>query len=252
MTLSNAILRRTLWRPFRYYASVNSTNNLAKEWLLAGAPELAAVIADAQRRGRGRKGRAWQTPPKSALAVSVILRPPAAALPLVNMLGALSVYDLAQAIGCPDICLKWPNDVQAGDKKICGILPEPVWQGPRLLGVVLGIGINVRIDFKGSALQESAISLETLVKRRLERAELLAILLRRLEQWYKQIDSDAPYQAWRIRLVTLNQRVVVDDLAGTALDAAADGSLLLLDEAGQRHRIIAGDVFLPESVEKAK
>ena len=170
MTLSDDRLRKRLRHPFKYFDSVDSSNDIAKAWLLDGAPEMAAVIADEQVRGRGRRGRIWHTPANQALALSVILRPQAEALAGVNMLGALSVYDLASATGCEGVGIKWPNDVQVEGKKVSGVLSEAVWRGKRLQGVVLGIGVNVRNDFKGTALEGTAISLEAASGMRLDRA----------------------------------------------------------------------------------
>ena len=88
MTLSAAILEQKLRQPFRYFQRVASTNDLAKAWLMEGAPAGAVVVADEQVSGRGRNGRVWRTPPNAALAISVILLPPAAHIARVNMIGA--------------------------------------------------------------------------------------------------------------------------------------------------------------------
>ena len=45
----------------------DSTNERAKELALAGAPHGTLVTADEQTAGRGRQGRAWTAPPRSAL-----------------------------------------------------------------------------------------------------------------------------------------------------------------------------------------
>ena len=127
MTLSLERLQASLDRCFRYHESVDSTNDLAKDWLLAGAPAGAVVIADEQRRGRGRQGRLWHTPAGVALALSVVLRPAEEEVAAVNMIGALSVHDLAKGLGCEEVGIKWPNDVQARGKKLSGVLTENVW-----------------------------------------------------------------------------------------------------------------------------
>ena len=242
MSLNEEVLRRRLSHPFRYFDSVASTNDIAKAWLLAGAPELASVIADEQRHGRGRKGRVWHTPPGRALALTVILRPPARLLPRVNMIGALSVYDLARNIGCRGMGIKWPNDVQIQAKKLSGVLPEVIWQDGALAGVALGIGVNVRMDFSGTELEKRAISLEDAVHLKLDRAELTVALLKRVESWYRQIDTDAVFRTWRSRLNLPQTSVKIDKLNGIALDVTADGELLLQDARGKIHRVSAGEI----------
>lgn len=252
MTLSQKLLEQRLTRPFKYFDQVESTNDVAKDWLAAGAPEGAVVIANEQTRGRGRKGRAWWMPPDTALALSLILQPASALLPRLNMVAALSVYDLVCDFGSADVGIKWPNDLQVNGLKLSGVLPEAVWEAGRLRGAILGIGLNVRLDFSGSELRHAAVSLEDLVKRRLDRCELIDLLLRRIDYWYARIASPALFSTWKSRLNTLQQPVTVDGLMGLALDVTADGALLIRDEDGNIHQTRAGDLLMnaAETLEK--
>ncbi len=252
VTLSQKLLEQRLTRPFKYFDRVESTNDVAKAWLATGAPEGALVLANEQTRGRGRKGRDWHSPPNVALALSLILKPDSAFLPRLNMIAALSVYDLVRECGCEDVGIKWPNDVQVNGLKVSGVLPEAVWEGDQLRGAILGIGVNVRMDFSGSELRHSAISLEAVVKRRLERSELIASLLRRIDYWYAHIASATVYSTWKARLNTLNQAVAVEGVKGVALDVTADGALLIRDEKGHIHQSGTGDliVYAIDSLDK--
>ncbi len=231
-------------RPVRFYAQAGSTNDIAREWLLDGAPAGAVVIADEQVQGRGRLGRAWHTPAGSALALSVVLHPTPEALPRLSMLGALAVADLAAQPGAADVGIKWPNDVQIGGLKVSGVLPEAVWQGAHLAGAVLGLGVNVRVDFAGTDLQGKATSLETALGRRLDRAELAQALLACIERWYGRIGTEAFFAAWQGRLSTLGQWVTVGDVQGQAEAVNADGALLVRDASGEIHQITAGDLAI--------
>ena len=235
-------------RPYRWYIQIGSTNEVAMDWLRRGAPEGAVVLADEQLQGRGRHERDWHTPAGAALAVSLILRPAAEELPRVTMLGALAIAELAAAAGARDVSLKWPNDVQVGGCKLAGVLSEAVWQGEQLRGAVLGMGINVRVDFRGSALEGQATSLETVCGRRLERAQLLARLLERLEFWLGQPGSESLYQAWRARLRLPTEPVQINGLRGVPEDVAPDGALMLRDAAGALHQLHGGEL-LPERQE---
>ena len=249
MTLSQTILKQALSRPFKYFERVDSTNDLAKAWLMAGAPEGAAIIANEQTRGRGRKrGRTWRTPPDVALALSVILRPPEVYLQRVNMIGVLSVYDLAHSVGCDNVGIKWPNDVQVNGKKISGVLPEIVWANGELVGVVLGIGVNVRVSFSDTVLRETAINLQDIYEQRLDRSQLLVELLYRIDHWYGLIATPAVFSSWKDRLNMLNQQVKVEGIEGLALDVNADGALLLQDKTGEIHQVMAGDVIIPAPI----
>ncbi|MEM6285486.1 MAG: biotin--[acetyl-CoA-carboxylase] ligase, partial [Chloroflexota bacterium] len=157
-------------RAVRYFDSVSSTNDVATEWMREGALKGAVVVADEQTAGRGRLGRTWYTPPGVALATSVILRVKAEHLPQVNMMGALAVTNLLQALNLTEVSIKWPNDVLVGGRKICGILPEAVWNGNNMEGAVLGMGLNVRNNFAGTPLEEKATSIEAITGKPQDRA----------------------------------------------------------------------------------
>ena len=249
MTLSQELLEQRLTRPFKYFERVDSSNDEAKAWLEAGAPEGAAVIANEQTRGRGRKGRQWHTPPDVALALSLVLKPDSALLPRLNMVAALGVYDLAHECGCEVVGIKWPNDVQVNGLKVSGVLPEAIWEAGTLRGVVLGIGVNVRMDFGGTALRDSAISLETVVNKRLDRSELIAILLRRIDHWYCRIAAPTLTSTWKSRLNTLGQRVSVNGATGVALDVTAEGALLIRDDKGHIHQTDAAELIIHSASE---
>ena len=133
---------------------IGSTNAELIARATAGAADRSVLLAEYQASGRGRLGRAWTAPPRTQVAVSVLLRPGAVTpvlfgwLPLVT---GLAVRDgLREATGL-EATLKWPNDVLVSGRKISGILAEmttvpgggdfPV----RLPAVVVGVGINVSL-----------------------------------------------------------------------------------------------------------
>src|SRR5512136_2660947 len=86
----------------RFFESVGSTNDEAAAWIANGAADWSLVIADEQTAGRGRGGSKWLTPKGTALAFSLVLRPP---LPRpeyagrVAGLGALAVADACVQLG---------------------------------------------------------------------------------------------------------------------------------------------------------
>lgn len=229
-------------RAFRFYPIVDSTNDVARLWLHEGAGHGAIVIADEQQRGRGRQGRTWITPPHSAIALTMILRlSPERAL-LSSMIGALSVVALCQYLHIDAVGIKWPNDVQIGGRKVCGILPEAVWQNDHLLGVCLGIGINVSVVFEDE-MRQQAVSLEEAVSSPLNRAELIGLLVNALESW-SEATSERILETWRDHLTTVGQRVQIGNIIGAAVGTDASGALLVQTDDHHQERIIAGDVLI--------
>jgi BirA family transcriptional regulator, biotin operon repressor / biotin---[acetyl-CoA-carboxylase] ligase len=258
MFTTNALRSALGTRPFRYYPQVESTQNIAREWA-AEDPSLngAVVIADEQTAGRGRQGRVWRSPPDAGLMCSVILRPQIAPehLPRLTIAGSVAVVGAFPSEIYPRVALKWPNDVLIGGRKVCGVLAEANWQGDDLPAVILGIGINVRADFSGSELGDSATSLEPELGRRIDRLALLAALLARVDHWAAHIDSPALMDVYACWLGTLGKRVTVytapdkhDSPAfeGVAESVAEDGALAVRLDSGEVRRIVAADVGLAE------
>lgn len=237
-------------RPCQYYPQTDSTNERALALVRDGGPDGSLVVADEQTRGRGRLGRSWYALPGTALMFSYILHPRVETLPAVGMMAALAVCEAVEELGVPSAGIKWPNDVQIDGLKLCGVLPEAAWQGEQLLGVALGIGVNVRVDFAATALEGSAVSLEAVIGK-VDRVRLLTRLLARLDYWSARLEADALFEAWRARLTMLGQRVRVSGVTaaqfGVAEGVDRQGALLLRDEAGALRRVIAGDLALGSS-----
>ncbi len=246
-------------RPFRCFDEVSSTQDIARDWALADppAPDGAIVIAEAQTAGSGRQGRRWHSPPGSALLFSAIYRPALAPehMQRVTMAAGLALADVLSPLLGDAFALKWPNDGLARGKKLCGILCEATWLGDRLAAIVVGIGLNVRADFSGTDLADTATSLETVLSRAVDRVVLLAALLPRLDHWVARAADPAIVAAWRAQLGTLGKRVTVypapaqfpgPSYSGVAEDVDEAGALLVRLESGEVRRVLAGDVGLGE------
>src|SRR5207249_5002684 len=88
--------------------------------------------------------RSWHSPKDAGLYVSIVLRPTfeLARWPLISLASALAVADAIQKACGLRVDIKWPNDIQVNELKLCGILTETVETetGP---AAVVGIGINL-------------------------------------------------------------------------------------------------------------
>lgn len=244
-------------RPFRFFERVGSTQDIARDWALADppAPDGAVVIAEEQSAGRGRQGRRWVAPPGSALLFSVVARPalPPEHLQRATMAAGLALSDTLTPWLGTAFALKWPNDAMIRGKKVCGILSEAIWLGERLAAVIVGIGLNVRVNFAGTDLSDSATSLEAELGQLVDRVALLAELLAHLDRWLARAPDPTIVAAWRARLGTLGQRVTVFAasalesaplFAGVAEEVDEAGALLVRLETGELRRVLAGEVIL--------
>lgn len=244
MTLSADRLQALMpHKPIQVFPSVGSSNDIAMQWLRDGAPAGAVVLADEQTAGRGRKGRLWHTPSGVALAVSYILRPDPTHLNRVSMMGAVAVAELCEHFGAKNVGIKWPNDVQIAGKKVSGILPEAAWEGQSLLGVVLGIGVNIRVNLADD-LRPLATNLEDAIDQHVDRVEAAAFLIQRLDTWSQQLADDVLFATWCSHLTTVGQTVRVDNVAGMVESVDDTGALLIRTSTGVIERVVAGDVMI--------
>jgi BirA family biotin operon repressor/biotin-[acetyl-CoA-carboxylase] ligase len=177
------LLRGRFGRPYTFVERCASTQRL-----LEGAGEGAVAAADEQTEGRGRLGRSWHAPPGTSLLFSIVLVPPVPSerLPELSFVAGRAVADAIAAETGLVPALKYPNDVLLAGRKVAGILAEAS-EGR----VVLGIGVNVRQSKDELPPGVPATSLRLAGATNLDRVELFAAVLERLEARYDAWVTDA-------------------------------------------------------------
>lgn len=234
------------------FESLPSTNTEAARQAARGAPEGLCVVAREQTAGRGRRERSWVSPKDAGLYVSVVLRPTLEARrwPLITLAAALAVRDaLGEACGL-DADIKWPNDLLAGGRKLCGILAETA-EGARGRAVVLGVGVNLRRGSFPAELSETATSVEEQTGRAPDAERLLEALTRALARFYETLHADDGSEEilrdWqRHSTYARGRRVRValaaESFEGTTRGLDADGALRVETDEGTVRTVRAGDV----------
>lgn len=225
-----------------------------------GGPAPALLTTDSQVAGRGRLGRTWEAPPRSGVALSLLLRPSAPPstwswLPLLAGVAVVGV--LRDAAGLP-AALKWPNDVLVEDRKACGLLVEvlpPPAGGDLPAGVVVGVGVNTttrREELDAGGL-EGATSLRLEGAATTDRDVLVRALVRALLGEVARFEG-AGGSAQRSGLAartaevcsTLGREVSVSLPGGQVLRGTAEGldedGRLLVRSGGAAVAVGAGDV----------
>jgi BirA family biotin operon repressor/biotin-[acetyl-CoA-carboxylase] ligase len=244
---------RVVGKTLHCFESIDSTNRRAKQLAGAGAPDGTVVVAEHQTGGRGRLSRSWEAQPYSCILCSIIFRPALQPEDLfrLTMMASIAVVDALQATAKIRAGIKWPNDVYAGDKKICGILTETECTAQAVQYAVVGIGINVNWKLKGHReLGGSATSLRDVCGSAISRVRLFQELLRRLDRRYGSLHDRAGLnREWLQRCMHLGRpvRIVSDEretLEGIARGITEQGHLLLESADGRMHEIICGDVSL--------
>jgi BirA family biotin operon repressor/biotin-[acetyl-CoA-carboxylase] ligase len=240
------------WPPgwtVEYRAEANSTQDLARAAAEAGAPRGTVYVADWQRAGRGRRGRAWHAPPGTSLLFSLVARDVRLAPFAQTAACALALCRVLSGAGLAP-ALKWPNDVLLRDRKVAGVLTERV-SGPAGAYQLVGIGLNVRYGAARDALPPFATALDWELGQPLARGPLLAALLRELAPllaapagaWEAHLYAEWLRHLWR-RHQTVRLATDAEVLEGRVEGATPDGTLLLRLRSGALRRITVGDVLL--------
>ncbi len=239
---------------------VESTSDSAKQAAREGAPHGSLWIAESQTRGRGRQGRAWQSPPGENLLFSVLLRTtcPVARLPELSLVAGLAVRDaVARALGeterdvaePPKALVKWPNDVLVSGKKVSGVLVESTLSGNKVEALVVGIGINVHTrDFPDDiANRATSLSLAGTGLRPPDRAEVLLDVLTGLERDVALVAARGLglVHARLTRADALfGKPVSSEGTSGVGAGIDLEGRLLVRGDDGVIRKLVSGEVHL--------
>ncbi|MDZ7373764.1 MAG: biotin--[acetyl-CoA-carboxylase] ligase [candidate division KSB1 bacterium] len=250
---------RRLGQPLYAFESISSTNQVCWRLALDGYPEGTLVVAEQQTRGRGRRGRQWHSPRGLGLWFSVLLRPHGHAryswlLPLAMSIPVAVALRKLFHLGA---CVKWPNDVCVGKRKLAGVLVEGSVSRVSFDQAVVGVGVNVnqgREDFPRD-LGEQATSVRLELGRSVDRIGLLVQILEEMERVYFQLvrDEQPVLQEWRELCSHLGKRVRVTGPFGTRegvfVDLGPDGSILLRSPSGREEILRPDDLFQLEEPE---
>jgi BirA family biotin operon repressor/biotin-[acetyl-CoA-carboxylase] ligase len=238
------------------FGELDGTNAALKRIVESGTDvaEGYTVWAASQTAGRGRGGRTWASPPGN-LYISVLIPMPdaMAQAPQLGFVTALAVRDAILDLPRhnappPPVKLKWPNDVLVDGKKCSGILLEavsvPAGGGDWL---IIGIGLNL----KPTEVSDAGYPICSLAVYGVDATPIQALnlVIRDLHMWIERWRKDGfgPIKAaWMESGPAMGENLSVRLPEGSAAGVFAgldeDGALLL-DSAGNRRRVVAGDVL---------
>jgi BirA family biotin operon repressor/biotin-[acetyl-CoA-carboxylase] ligase len=234
------------------FDSLSSTNLEAARRAVNGAAEGLCVVSGEQTSGRGRLQRGWVSPKGAGLYFSIVLRPPfeQRVWPLLTLMAAIAVHDALLDSCALQTDIKWPNDLLADDKKVCGILAETVETG---LGraVVVGIGVNLTNSSFPAELAEIATSVEVAASQTPDLEHLLEALVQSLTKYYQALQQpggpeeivrnwcarSSYAQARRVRVIDAEEGFV-----GITRGLERDGALRVETDDGEIKTIRAADV----------
>jgi BirA family transcriptional regulator, biotin operon repressor / biotin---[acetyl-CoA-carboxylase] ligase len=238
-------LRSPLARVVEVHEALGSTQERARELARAGTPHGTLVVAEVQTGGRGRLGRPWGSP-KGGLWMSLVLRPwfDASLASRITQTAAVGVAKALWEIGV-EARIKWPNDLLASGKKICGILAESsagyateAVKVRCLDYVILGVGMNANLDPTELGVPDREVTtIRSELGRDVNLLDLLRALLANLDIESGRIDDFGDVlRDWRNLNCTLGEEVRVrrfgETIEGRAVDLSPEGALLLATRGG--------------------
>lgn len=187
--------------------AIDSTNSFLRQ--LSGKnviDDYTVVTAKYQTHGRGQMGAIWNSEKGKNLMFSVFRRTNDITMEkqfYISIATSLAIVKSLQSFNIPKLNLKWPNDILAENKKICGILIENVIKKDNLEATIIGIGLNVnQINFN----TPNAASLKELTGIIYNLDEILKSILANLKLYFKTLDAGAydilkvEYESYLFRL----------------------------------------------------
>lgn len=252
---------------------IDSTNNFLLQNKL-DFDKYTVCIAEQQTRGRGRRvlnacdNTTWYSPFGNNIYCSIGWHYTGNQNALIglSLIAGLAVIEVITELGCPNVGLKWPNDILLDNKKIAGILTEIQGEPNGSCKLVIGIGLNVHANYSNKQLEilNMAISqpwtsiIASLIQRQLSmkssvhlsRNTILAKILTRFITYYHQFiqhglsDFLLKLQEYDI----LRHKQVDIELAGKKRHGTVMGidnqGALLIDIDGQVQSFYSGEVKL--------
>lgn len=241
-------------REIAFHAKTGSTNIDAKTLAENGCASGMLVVADMQTAGRGRKGHGWVAPAGQNIYMTLVLRPDcipnkASAITLVM---AIAVFEAVSEILPGSECgIKWPNDVVANGKKVCGILTEMSAEPGCIHYVVTGVGINVNQEEFTQEISETATSIYIESGKKADRARLAARVMHYFEENYEVFEKSWDFEEladkYNGMLINCGRQVRVLDpkgeYEGIARGINKNGELVVeRGDNGEEVAVYAGEV----------
>jgi len=247
---------RVIGKKIRYLENTPSTIWVGKQLTTEGDIEKLhgmVIVAEEQTGGVGRMGRAWVSP-SGGIWITIVLKPhmPVDHIFMITMAGSIAVARAIRKECDIGALIKWPNDVFIGNKKVAGLLLELSAESDVVHHALLSIGIDVNVPISNFSpeLQDRITSISAEMGHEVDRASLLARILKEFESRFLLVESgeyDTIIREWKSISCTLENRVQIRTLKnsfeGDAVDIDEFGALIIRKENGKLERVIAGDCF---------
>ena len=130
-----------------YFDTIDSTQNFAAKISSNHNENGTIIVSKYQTDGKGRLKRKWESP-TGGIWMSIIIQPEfnISYITLVPIATSLALCIAIEKTLKIKPKLKWPNDILMKEKKVAGILLDTSIQSNKIESIILGIGINFKIN----------------------------------------------------------------------------------------------------------
>jgi BirA family transcriptional regulator, biotin operon repressor / biotin---[acetyl-CoA-carboxylase] ligase len=253
--ITNGLKTKVFGKRAYFFDTIDSTQNFASSVSKNPKENGTIIVSKKQTSGKGRLGRKWISP-TGGLWFSIIIQPKFD-VSLVTLFPLASSLALAYAIEKtlekkPE--LKWPNDITLNHKKVAGMLVDLSLVSNNIEDLVLGVGINFKIDSfrleKSIKNTGNYYGVTSLVKKNesTDAVKLIQSFLLELEKICDLLNQGKIKKIineWTKRSLTIGRKTIVTTstgkISGQALRIDDDGALVI-SHAKKIHRVLVGDV----------
>jgi len=232
---------------------IDSTSSYLLERMVKGESACQVCLTEHQTGGRGRRGREWLSNPYQNITMSISWRFEAGPSRLsgLSIAAGVAIVRALKSIGLEGIELKWPNDVLHGGRKLAGVLVDLRGEVDGPTHIVVGVGLNVRLNEEAAETIEQAwTDLVSVSGQPMDRNDIAARLILELHKVLAAYGAQglSPYlQEWKQWHAFENKKVRIlhneSEILGTVCGLDESGALLL-DTHSEVIKIHSGEVSL--------
>ena len=240
-----------------YFDEIDSTQNFALNISSQNIENGTIVLAEKQVNGIGRLNRKWHSP-KGGIWFSIIILPEfeisdATIIPIASSLALCTTIEKIHGVSSK---VKWPNDITINGKKVAGMLVDATIQANKIEKIVLGVGINFKIDIskieKKIKNTQNYYGITSLVssQSKMKQIELFTEFLLELEKVIQDLTDgkkDKIVKKWSRHTDIFGKQISIKTnkgkITGIATKIDLDGALIIKTN-GSNKKIFVGDVII--------
>lgn len=247
------------WFHLEIFDVMDSTNTYLMEKASIGHPHASVAATQIQKKGRGRRGRAWQSALGESLTFSILWRfgGGASTLSGLSLAVGVAIIRSLHRLGVVVAQLKWPNDIlvlhEGQYKKLAGILIELQGDMEGQSSAVIGIGVNLKLSKKSfQQIDQPAIDIESMSEEDIDPNHLLGQILKDLADVLAQFNMSkfsSLKEEWMRHHVYQHQIVTLSlgdgrNVTGLAQGVTDDGALIIETPSQGIETFSSGEISL--------